>query len=78
MQQSKPMIALLVVLSLASCTHTVWKKPGSTAADFNHDLKECEDKERTAEASAAGSRGTNTPNLMYVKFSCLKQRGWTP
>jgi hypothetical protein len=78
MRQFKPLIALLVGLSLASCMHTVWNKPGSTSADFNKDLKECEDTERAAEASAAGSRGTNTPNLVYVKFSCLKQRGWTP
>jgi hypothetical protein len=71
-------IALFMNLALASCSHTVWERPGSSTADFKKDLKECEDKKGAAEAANAGARGTNTPNMEHVKYRCLKSRGWVP
>ena len=71
----RAMITTALALLFASCTPTVWEKPGAGQADFNQDSYECERDVRQSR-TGTGLLGTLDARGFYNR--CMSAHGYHP
>ncbi len=73
-------LAMTLLLPLAGCGKSKWDRPGSTQADFNRELADCD---TTADPDKNIPQNTPIfgalhPVLTEAEQTCLRRRGWVP
>ncbi len=73
-------LALAILVPLTGCAKSKWDRPGSTQADFNRELSDCDataDPEKNT-PQPPPLFGALRPVLTQAEQSCLRRRGWVP
>ena len=70
-----PAVILASAIVLAGCSTTTWQKPGAASANFSQDANECAAKEKAYETAYSGNRGDKRPNMQYIWYKCIIDRG---